>query len=465
MHTEPIRAGTPASRYVLAATVLASGMVFLDGTVVNIALPTIDRELGGGTAGLQWTIDAYLVTLTAFLLLGGTLGDRYGRRRLFRIGLVAFTIASVVCGAAPTIGLLIAARAVQGIGGALLVPGSLAIVTTSFHRDDRSWAVGAWSGMAGVTTAVAPFLGGWLIDAVSWRAVFFINVPLALAALALTPKLPESRDEAAAPHLDWSGAVLGSVALGAISYALIEVNAGVGVDVIVAAVVGVGSLVGFLVVESRKTHPMLPLGIFRSMQFTGANLTTFAMYGGLGGATFLVVLQLQYVLGYSALAAGATLLPMSILLLLFSAAMGKLSNRIGPRLPMTVGPIISGFGLVWFAFVRDGTPFFPGILGASVVFAIGLMITVSPLTATAMSALEDHLAGLASGVNNAVSRGAGLLAVAFLPAVVGLHVDGPADAFTTAYRGAVLICAGLCIAGGLVAWATIRNPVRVDEPV
>lgn len=437
-------------------------MVFLDGTVVNIALPTIDRELGGGTAGLQWTIDAYLVTLTAFLLLGGTLGDRYGRRRLFRIGLVAFTVASVVCGAAPTMGLLIVARAVQGVGGALLVPGSLAIVTTSFDPDDRAWAVGAWSGMAGVTTAVAPFLGGWLIDAVSWRAVFFINVPLALAALALTPRLPESRDESAPARLDWAGAALGSVALGAVSYALIEVNGGVDADVIVAAVLGCAALVGFLVVESRIEHPMLPLGVFRSMQFTGANLTTFAMYGGLGGATFLVVLQLQYVLGYSALAAGATLLPMSVLLLVFSARMGRLSTRIGPRLPMTVGPIVSGVGLVWFAFVRGGTPFFPTIIGASVVFAIGLMITVSPLTATAMGALQDHLAGLASGVNNAVARGAGLLAVAFLPAVVGFHVDSPAAVFTDAYRSAVLICAGLCIGGGVIAWAMIRNPRHDD---
>lgn len=463
MNDVAIRAHTPRARVVLAATVLGSGIVFLDGTVVNIALPTIDDALHGGTAGLQWTIDAYLVTLTALLLLGGTLGDRFGRRRLFRIGLIAFTAASVACGAAPTMTTLIIARAVQGIGGALLVPGSLAIITTSFDPDDRAWAVGAWSGMAGIATAIAPFLGGWLIDAVSWRAVFFINVPLALVALALTPRVPESHAQKVPERLDYTGAVLGSVTLAAAAYALIEAHEATAV---VAAVLAFAGLVGFLIVESRVDSPMLPLGIFRSMQFSGANLTTLAMYGGLGGATFLAVLQLQYVLGYSALAAGATLLPMSVLLLLFSASIGRLSARIGPRWLMTAGPIVSGIGLVWFATIRDGTSLFPTIIGASVVFGVGLTLVVSPLTATAMGALDDNLAGLASGVNNAVARGAGLLAVAFLPAVVGLRVDGPADEFTTAYRAAMLICAGLCIVGGVVAAAMIRNPTvaQADDP-
>ncbi len=446
----------------LATTVLGSGMVFLDSTVVNIALPTIDHDLNGGTTGLQWTVDAYLVTLTALLLLGGTLGDRFGRRRMFRVGLVAFTVASVASGAAPSMIALIVARGVQGIGGAMLVPGSLAILSSSFHPDDRAWAIGAWSGMAGVATAIAPFLGGWLIDAVTWRAVFFINVPLAAFALWMSSRAPESRDDEAAPRVDYAGAAVGSLALAGIAYALIESGSGVGTVEVGAGAVGIVGLVAFVVIEMHSMHPMLPLGIFRSRQFSGANLTTLTMYGGLGGATFLVVLQLQIVLGFSALQAGATLLPLSLFLLLFSAGMGRLSVRIGPRLPMTVGPLVAAAGMAWFATVGAHTSFVPTILGAAVVFAIGLVFTVSPLTATAMGALEDHLAGLASGVNNAVARGAGLLAVAFLPAVVGLRVNGPVTAFDTAYRHAILICAGLCLVGGVVSWATIRNPVSTE---
>ena len=459
-----IRAGSREARRILTVTVLGSGLVFLDGTVVNIALPTIDADLDAGLSGLQWTVDAYLVTLTALLLLGGSLGDRYGRRRLLQIGLVAFTVASVVCGLAPNIHLLVAARAAQGIGGALLVPGSLAIITASFHPDDRAWAVGAWSGMAGVSTAIAPFLGGWLIDAVSWRAVFFINVPLAAAALVLSRGVPESRDDEAPPQLDVAGAVSGSVALGAISFALIESNSGIGSSEIVAAIVGVACSVAFVVVERRSDHPMMPSGIFRSRQFVGANLATVAVYGGLGGATFLVVLQLQLVLGYSALQAGASLLPISVLLLLFSARAGRLSVRTGTRVLMTIGPIVAGAGLFVLALVGPDTAFVPVILGGAIVFAIGMVLTVSPLTATVMAALDDRLAGIASGVNNAASRGAGLIAVAFLPAVVGLHTDLAPDAFTVAYRHAVWICAALCVAGGLISWATIRNSAVTAAP-
>ncbi len=458
-----VRAGSTASRRIITVTVLGSGLVFLDGTVVNIALPAIDEDLGAGLAGLQWTVDAYLVTLTALLLLGGTLGDRYGRRRLFQIGLVAFTGASIVCGLAPTTGLLIAARAAQGVGGALLVPGSLAIITASFHREDRAWAVGAWSGMAGVATAIAPFLGGWLIDAVSWRAVFFINVPLAAAALWLSRGVPESRDHDAPPRLDVAGAVTGSVALGAISYALIEANNGVGTGEIVAGVVGVVSVIAFVVIERSVDHPMMPPGIFRSRQFVGANLATVAIYGGLGGATFLVVLQLQLVLGYTALQAGASLLPISVLLLLFSAKAGRLSVRTGPRILMTVGPFVAGAGLSLLAFVGPDTAFIPLILGGAMVFAVGMVLTVSPLTATVMAALEDRLAGVASGVNNAASRGAGLIAIAFLPAVVGLRTDLPPAEFTAAYQDAILICAALCVAGGVISWVTIRDPEPVVE--
>jgi EmrB/QacA subfamily drug resistance transporter len=458
-----VRAGSSAARRILAVTVLGSGLVFLDGTVVNIALPTIDEDLNAGLSGLQWTVDAYLVTLTALLLLGGSLGDRYGRRRLLQIGLVAFTLASIVCGLAPDIHLLIAARAAQGIGGALLVPGSLAIITASFHTDDRAWAVGAWSGMAGVSTAIAPFLGGWLIDAVSWRAIFFINVPLAAVALVLSRRVPESKDENAPPQLDIAGAVTGSVALGAISFALIESNSGIGPTEIGAAIIGVACTVAFVVIERRSDHPMMPPGIFRSRQFVGANLATVTVYGGLGGATFLVVLQLQLVLGYSALQAGASLLPISVLLLLFSARAGRLSVRTGTRILMTVGPIVAGAGLAWLALIGPDTAFVPMILGGATLFAIGMVLTVSPLTATVMAALDDHLAGVASGVNNAASRGAGLIAVAFLPAIVGLHTDLAPDDFTVAYRHAVWICAALCVVGGAISWAMIRDPDTASD--
>ncbi len=460
-----IRAGSREARRILTVTVLGSGLVFLDGTVVNIALPTIDADLHAGLSGLQWTVDAYLVTLTALLLLGGSLGDRYGRRRLLQIGLVAFTVASVACGLAPTIHLLVAARAVQGVGGALLVPGSLAMITASFHPDDRAWAVGAWSGMAGVSTAIAPFLGGWLIDAVSWRAVFFINVPLAAIALVLSGGVPESRDDEAPPRLDVAGAVTGSVALGTISFALIESNDGIGPAEIATAIIGVACSVAFVVIERRSDHPMMPTGIFRSRQFVGANLATVTIYGGLGGATFLVVLQLQLVLGYSALQAGASLLPISVLLLLFSARAGRLSVRTGTRILMTIGPIVAGAGLFVLALVGPDTAFVPVILGGAVVFAVGMVLTVSPLTATVMAALDDRLAGIASGVNNAASRGAGLIAVAFLPAVVGLHTDLAPDDFTVAYRHAVWICATLCVVGGSISWATIRNRAVTAEPM
>jgi EmrB/QacA subfamily drug resistance transporter len=455
---EQIRAGTSAARGVLAATVLGSSIAFLDGTVVNIALPAIGEHLDAGTTGLQWTIDAYLVTLTALLLLGGSLGDRYGRRRMFVVGLVAFAVSSVACGLAPSIGVLIVARAVQGIGGALLVPGSLSIIAASFHPDDRAWAIGVWSGLAGVSTAIAPFLGGWLIDAVSWRAIFFINVPVAAVAIGIAwRKVPESRDLEANGRVDLVGAACISVALGSIAFALIESAQGVGTTEAVAAIVGVVAFAGFILVERRVSDPMLPLGLFASRRFSGANLTTLAVYSGLGGATFVVVLQLQLVLGYSALEAGAALLPTSLLLLVFSARAGALSQRIGPRLPMTIGPIVAAIGLAWFSTVDAGSTYLVGVFGPAVVFGIGLVLTVSPLTATVLGAVEDRHVGIASGVNNAVARGGGLLAVAFLPTVAGLDTSGPATAFSAGYPTAMLVCAGLCAGGGLIAWASIGS--------
>ena len=453
---ERIRSGSNAGRWVLAATVLGSSIAFLDSTVVNIALPTIGAGLGAGTTGLQWTVDAYLVTLTALLLLGGSLGDRYGRRRMFVAGLAAFAAASMACGVAPLIGVLVFARAVQGVGGALLVPGSLSIIAASFHPDDRAWAIGAWSGLAGVSTAIAPFLGGWLIDAVSWRAIFFINVPVAAVAIAIALRhVPETRDLDAGRRPDVLGAACITLALGAVAYTLIESVNGVGVTEVTAGLIGAAAFATFIAIERRVSEPMLPLGLFASRRFSGANLTTLAVYSGLGGATFVVVLQLQLVLGYSALEAGAALLPTSLLLLAFSARAGALAERIGPRIPMTAGPLIAASGLAWFATVDVGSHYVPGVLGPAIVFGVGLVLTVSPLTATVLGTVADRHVGIASGVNNAIARGGGLLAVAFLPAVAGLDTSGPATAFSDGYPTAMLVCAALCACGGLVAWITI----------
>src|SRR5215210_2274987 len=352
----PVRYGTPAGRWVIAASVLGSGIAFLDGTVVNVALPAIGRDLESGLAGLQWTVDGYLLTLGALLLLGGSLGDLYGRRRMFVAGLVAFTAASALCGIAPSMGALVAARALQGVGGALLVPGSLALLAASFAPEDRGKAVGAWSGLAGVATALGPFLGGWLVDGVSWRLVFLINVPLAAVAVALTIRhVPESRDPDAAHRPDLAGALAATVGLAGVVFALIEWPAdGASARVIVSSVVGLAALVAFPFVERSRAQPLVPLSIFRDPQFVGANATTLAVYAAFGGALFLLVLELQQVLDYSALGAGAALLPITIIMLALSARTAALSQRIGPRLPMTIGPVVVAAGLVLAAGLRPG---------------------------------------------------------------------------------------------------------------
>src|SRR5947209_4753829 len=324
-------------------------MAFLDSTVVNIALPRIGTDLGIGLSGLQWTVNAYTLTLSGFLLLGGSLGDRYGRKRVFLIGVVWFAAASLLCAVSPTGGFLIGARAVQGIGAALLTPGSLAIIEASFRPEDRGSAIGAWSGLGGVATAFGPFLGGWLVDAATWRLVFLINLPFAVAVVLVTIRhVPETRDEGMVPGIDYSGAVLGALSLAGVIYALTEAgNQGwTAPAVVITGLVGVGALVSFVIVEARSPHPMLPLGIFKSRQFTAANLVTFVVYGALGGALFLLPLQLQRGAHYSPLEAGVALVPLTVVMLLNSARAGRLAQRIGPRLPMTVGPIIAGVGLI-----------------------------------------------------------------------------------------------------------------------
>jgi EmrB/QacA subfamily drug resistance transporter len=461
-----LRAGTAAGRWVVAATVLGSGMAFLDGTVVNVALPAIGRDLHSGLAGLQWILDAYLLTLGALLLLGGALGDRYGRRRVYEVGLVAFSLASAVCGLAPNLGALIVARAVQGVGGALLVPGSLALLSASFVAEDRGPAVGAWSGLAGAFSALGPFLGGWLVDAVSWRLVFLINLPVAAVTLwVVRAHVPESRDaEAAATGpLDLPGAVLATVGLAGVVFALIEGSAGGFTPLVaVAAVVGAAALVAFPVVERRAAEPLVPLEVFRSRQFSGANLTTLAVYGAFGGALFLFVVQLQQDLGYSALEAGSALLPVTLLMLTLSARAGRLSQRAGPRLPMTVGPLVAGLGLLLLGRVAPGSRYLTAILPALIVFGLGLSLTVAPLTAAVMASVEERHLGVGSGVNNAVARVAGLLSVALLPLAAGLSgVDPAGPGFADGVRVALRISAVVCALGGAVAFVSVRRAAAV----
>ncbi|MGH9178370.1 MAG: MFS transporter [Acidimicrobiales bacterium] len=459
-----VRYGTPQGRWVLAATVLGSGVAFLDGTVVNVALPAIAGDLDTTMSGLQWTLDAYLVTLTALLLLGGSLGDRFGRRRLFVAGLAWFTAASLLCGVAPSPGLLVAARAAQGVGGALLVPGSLSIISATFATEDRGRAIGAWSGLAGVASALGPFVGGWLIDAASWRLVFLLNVPLAaVAAWIALRHVPETRAGEGGP-VDVPGAVLVTAGLAGLAFAAIERS---GAASVLAGLAGAAALAAFVAVERARPHPMLPLPLFRSRQFTGANLTTFAVYAGLGGALFLVVLRLQVSLGYSALEAGAALVPFTVCMLLLSPTAGQLSQRIGPRLPMTIGPLVAAAGLLLFGTVDPGDTYLDEVLPAVVVFGLGMALTVAPLTAAVLAGVDEGHAGVASGVNNAVARLAGLLAVAVLPALAGIEADAALDAglsgagFATALR----LSAALCAAGGLVAAALVRRSVDVPPMV
>lgn len=459
---DAIRYGTATGRWVVLATVLGSGIAFLDSTVVNVAIPAIDGDFSPPISSLQWTIEAYLLTLGALLLLGGSLGDLYGRRRIFIVGLAGFTIASALCGLAPSIELLIAARALQGVAAAMLVPGSLAIIQTSFHPDDRGRAVGAWSGLSGVTTAIGPFLGGWLIDVASWRTVFFINVPIALVAILISVRhVPDSRDEGAGrPDVLGSTAVV--IGLGGVIYALVE-GPGKGwleVEVVSAALVGVIALIGFLVIERSTREPMLPLEIFRSSQFSGANATTLLVYFALGGALFLVVIQLQRVLGYSALEAGTALMPITLLLLLMSPRTGALAQRIGPRIPLTLGSVIAACGLALMARIEAGTTYVGAVFPAVLVFGIGLGFVVAPLTSSVLAAVEMRHAGVASGVNNATARIAGLLAVALLPFAAGISGTEGLDpeSFGNGFPTAVLVAAGVCAGGALISFLSIRAP-------
>jgi EmrB/QacA subfamily drug resistance transporter len=410
-------------RWVLAATILASSMAFIDGTVVNVALPFLQTSLNATAIGIQWVVEAYSLFLSALLLVGGSLGDRYGRRRIFNIGVVVFAIASAACGLAANIEQLIAARALQGIGGALLVPGSLALISASFSEKERGKAIGTWSGFSAMTTAIGPVLGGWLVEHVSWRAVFFLNIPLALAVIVISVwHVPESREEDLHGSLDWHGAALATLSLGAIVYGLIE-SPRRGFSnplVLVTLVGGVLCLVGFVWHEARAKNPMVPLGLFRSKNFAGANLLTLLLYAALSGMMFFFALNLVQVQGYSATAAGAALLPFIVIMFTLSRWSGGLFDRFGPRLPLIVGPTFAAAGLALFAVPSVSGNYWTSFFPAVVVLGFGMAVTVAPLTTTVMGSVSEEQAGTASGINNAVSRTAGLLAIAVFGVVI-LH--------------------------------------------
>ncbi len=456
--------GTPTARGIVAAATLGSGLTLLDGTVVNVALRTIGGDLGASLEQLQWITNGYFLSLASLILIGGSLGDRLGRRRVFVVGTVWFALASLMCGLAPNAEVLVVARVLQGIGGALLTPGSLAMIQASFRATDRGRAIGAWSGLGGIAAAVGPLVGGLLIDHASWRWIFLINLPLAVVTVWLAQRwVPESRDERAHGRFDLTGAALAALALAGTTWALIDAG---GPTTAYAVAIGVLAAGAFLAVERRLTDPMVRLELFADRTFSAANAMTLLVYAALGAILFFLVLELQTVGGYSALEAGLATLPITACMLVLASRGGALGQRIGPRIPMTVGPVVMGAGTLWLLAVGPEVTWWRDVAPGLTVFGIGLALMVAPLTATVLAAAPDDSAGIASGINNAVARAGSLLAVAALPMAVGLAGDDYRDPgrFDASYATAMVACAGLLVLGGVVSWFAIPHRVRTPTP-
>src|SRR5712691_10694983 len=460
-----MRLASPVGRWTVAAAILSSGTVFVESTVVTVALPSVGRDLGLGLEGLQWVMNSYLLTLSALMLLGGSLGDLFGHRRVLMAGLTGFTAASIGAALAPSAAVLLTVRLLQGAAGAVLVPNTLALINATIDESDRAPAIGRWSAWSAVSTALGPLVGGWLVDAFSWRWVFAVPVPFGLLALWIAarrvPSAPAGAPRGAPRHVDLAGATLVTLGLAALTWALITEPQRGWADALIltASVGGLALLGGFLLQERRSPDPMLPLALFRSRQFTGANVVTLLVYAALGGLFFLLMLQLQNVLGYHALRAGASVLPVNALMLAISPTAGRLGQRLGPRWPIGVGALVAGMGMLLLAGVQIGASYVGTVLPALIVFGLGLSVLVAPLTAAVLGAVEAGKGGIASGVNNAVARLAGLLATAALPLAAGMGGlrDPAGAAYGAGYARAMQIAAGLCVAGSLVAFLTIRR--------
>ena len=462
---ELLRYRSAQGRWVVAAMILGSSVAGIDSTVVAVALPAIGRNLDVGFQALQWTVTGYTLTLASLILLAGSLSDRWGRRRVFLAGLGWFTLASVLCAVSPGIGWLIAARAVQGVGGALMTPASLAIIEAAFQPGDRARAIGTWAGFSGVSAAIAPFLGGWLLEAGSWRAIFLINVPVAgVTAWATVRRVPESRDASLPGGADWPGALAGAAALATITYAIIVLPRG-GVTSPEFAVAAAGALLSsatFAVTERRGSHPMLPPAIFAPAQFRAANAVTFVINGALGGFAFVFIPALEIIAGYSPVVAGSALVPITVVTLLLSGASGQLAQRIGARPPLVAGCILCAVASALAVRIGPHAGYWTAVFPPALLFGLGLASLLPPLTASAMNSAPDSLAGLASGVNNAVARVAGLLWIAALPPITGLTGAAYTDPaqFRSSFGQISWLCAAAFAGAAVLAATFITGPDR-----